>query len=452
LAVDVGASSGRLILGKRNDTGTLDIEEVHRFANRSVMRGSRQCWDLDRILEEILVGMRKCAHRGIVPVSVGIDAWGVDFVLLDAEGRVIGDSVSYRDTRTQFAPADVHSCVSESVLYARTGIQQQSINTIYQLWTVREQLDKADAILMVPDYLHYLLTGVMANEYTEASTTGLLNVTTRTWDRELLDDLGYPQHPFTALRMPGDKLGNLKPQIADRVGFQCLVVLPATHDTSSAVVAAPLKDDSIYVSSGTWSLLGVENTVPITSEASRLRNLTNEGGAQGRYCFLKNIAGLWMVQETRRELGSTHSFGDLNLLAEDEPDFVSTVDVTDPRFLSPVSMTEAIRQACMETGQRVPDTPGKLVRCILQSLAKSYSQTIEELVEVTGRSFGGVCIVGGGSKNGLLNRLTAEESGLDMTVGPAEATALGNVALQMIADGAVEDIEAARTLIASSSL
>jgi len=442
--VDVGASSGRLILGKRNDEGTVDIEEVHRFTNGPVLRGQLQCWDFDRIFEEILVGMRKCADRGKVPVSVGIDAWGVDFVLLDAQGCVIGDSVCYRDTRTQLAPTVVHSRVPESVLYARTGIQQQPINTIYQLWTVREQLDKASAILMVPDYLHYLLTGVVANEYTEASTTGLLNVSTRTWDVELLDDLGYPRRPFKALRMPGDKLGNLQPQIVDRVGFQCAVVLPATHDTASAVVAAPVTSDSVYISSGTWSLVGVENTVPITCEASWLRGFTNEGGAQGRYCFLKNLTGLWMIQETRREVGSVHSFDDLNRLAENEPDFCSTVDVTDPRFVSPGSMTAAIRQACIETGQQVPDTPGKLVRCILQSLARGYSQTIEELAEVTGRGFGGACVVGGGSKNALLNRLTAEQCGLDVSVGPAEATALGNVTLQMIADGAVADIDSAR--------
>jgi len=452
LAVDIGASSGRLILGGLESGGRLSLREVHRFSNGPVSRGGHLCWEYDRLFNEILTGMRRCAELGEIPVSMGVDTWGVDFVLLDADGRVIGDTVAYRDNRTEGADVELSRVMPESELYARTGIQKQPFNTIYQLWSVREQLNGARTFLMTPDYFHYLLTGVASNEYTNASTTGLLNAARKTWDGALLDSLGYPRKLFGRLSQPGETIGRLSDEIKARVGFDCAVVLPATHDTASAVAAAPLGERSIYISSGTWSLLGVENAAPITTESSRALNFTNEGGVDYRFRYLKNIMGLWMIQETRRELGKIHSYDELDALAGAERGFPSVVDVTDSRFLAPAGMIAEITAACGESGQPFPDTPGKLARCIYSSLAKGYAKAVRELREITNRDFDSLCIVGGGCKSALLNRLTAGETGLELRVGPVEATALGNIIVQMIAGGEIKDLASARELITQSDL
>ena len=450
LAADIGASSGRLILGGLNGEGLLTLQELHRFSNGPVLRGGHLCWEYDRLFEEILTGMEKCSALGEIPVSMGMDTWGVDFVLIDADGQLVGDTVAYRDNRTSGAAAEITAHIPDVELYAKTGIQYQPFNTIYQLWAVREQLSKAKTFLMTPDYFHYLLTGVSSNEYTEASTTGLLNAAQKTWDRELLDQLCYPQKLFGALRQPGETVGRLRPEIAARVGFDCAVVLPGTHDTASAVAATPLGNDSVYISSGTWSLLGIESAVPIATEKSRALNFTNEGGVNNNFRYLKNIMGLWMIQETRRDLGNMHSYGELDKLAEAEQGFSSTVDVTDSRFLAPASMIREVQAACCETEQPVPDTVGKLARCIYLSLAKSYAQAIGELSEITGRSFDSLCIVGGGCQSVMLNRLTNQETGLVLHAGPVEATALGNIIVQMIADGTIDNLAAARKIIQRS--
>ena len=452
LAVDLGASGGRLILGGQDGRGFLTIEEIRRFPNGAVNRGGRLCWDYDRLFSEILDGMKQCADMGKIPVSMGVDTWGVDYVLLDKDGRITGDCVAYRDSRTTGVDAQVSARIPEAELYARTGIQKQPYNTIYQLWTVREQLERAGMFLMVPDYFHYLLTGVCTNEYTEASTTGLLNAARKTWDSELLDLLGYPRRLFRELNHPGDAAGNLRPEIAKRVGFDCKVVLPATHDTGSAVAAAPLEEGSVYISSGTWSLLGVESPEPVITEEGRIRNFTNEGGVEHRYRYLKNIMGLWMIQEVRRELGNSLGYEELAAAAEREERFLSVVDVTDVRYLSPESMIREIRTGCGETGQPEPGTPGELAKCVYLSLAKCYNESVRELSGLTGQTYKRLNIIGGGCRNEYLNRLAREETGLDPAAGPAEATAIGNIAVQMIADGEIADLNSARALIARSKL
>lgn len=450
LAADLGASSGRLMLGHIDENEKMHLEEVHRFKNGAVMRGNSLCWEYDRLFSEILAGMSKCAASGKHIESIGIDTWGVDFVLLDDNGVPIGDYVAYRDSRTAGVDGEISKVISEGELYRRTGIQKQLFNTIYQLWTVKPALAKAKRFLMVPEYFSYLLSGAMINEYSNASTTGLLSTSTKSWDKELLEVLGYPQEIFKDTVPPGTVAGTLLPDIAKKVGFSCKVVLPATHDTASAVAAAPLTEAAIYISSGTWSLMGIESREPITSEAGKTANYTNEGGVCGTIRYLKNIMGLWMIQEVHRELGGKFSFAELADMAETECEFPSLVNVGSDRYLAPKSMSEEIRRECAETDQPIPDTTAKLAQCIFHSLAVEYASTAKELTSLTGREFSKICIVGGGCQNSYLNRLTARETGMTVSAGPVEATALGNIAVQMISDGLISDISEARRIIASS--
>ena len=454
LAIDIGASSGRCILG-RLEGDRMVLEEVHRFANRQVRRNGHDCWDLDLLWQGILDGLKACKACGTIPATIGIDTWAVDFVLLDREGRLLGDAVAYRDGRTRGTDAVVERTIPAAELYARTGIQKQSFNTIYQLAVLQaehpEQLAQAGSLLMIPDYFNYLLTGVQKQEYTNATSTGLVNARDCRWDRDLLDRLGLPSRLFGELSMPGTVLGPLAPGIAGQVGFEAQVVLPATHDTGSAFLAVPARDgQAVYLSSGTWSLLGVENPAPITTEASRAQNFTNEGGAWRRYRYLKNIMGLWMLQSIRREAGEGVSFNALEKAARDAADFPSRVDVNDGRFLAPENMGEAVSAFCRETGQPVPATLGELAACVYHSLAQSYAQSIQELSTLTGKSYTAVNIVGGGSQDGYLNQLTANATGLPVYAGPTEATALGNLMVQMLAAGEFPDLAAARKAVRHS--
>ena len=303
IAIDIGASSGRHMLGQVKN-GRLELTELYRFSNGAQRKNGRLCWDIDRLFAEILNGLRTARAQGITPRSVAIDTWGVDFVLLDAQGRMLGDAVSYRDGRTQGMDEIVRRVIDEEALYARTGIQKQPFNTIYQLTALREagELDAAQEMLLLPEYLNYLLTGQRVHEYTNASTTGLLDARARAWDWELIDRCGFPRRLFGPLSQPGTRVGALLPEIAQAVGFDTQILLAPTHDTAAAVMAAPLEASDAYLSSGTWSLLGMELPAPILTPESRARNLTNEGGAQGTIRYLKNIMGLWMLQELRREL------------------------------------------------------------------------------------------------------------------------------------------------------
>lgn len=454
LAVDIGASSGRLILGHMED-GKMMLEEVHRFENGMVKKNGELCWEFDRLFADILTGLKKCKEIGKIPVSMGVDTWGVDFVLLDKEGKVIGNTVGYRDHRTDGMDEEVYKIVNQKELYARTGIQKAIFNTIYQLMAVKKQhpeyLEQAETMLHVPDYFHYLLTGQKTNEYTEATTGQLVHAETRDWDYELIDRLGYPRRIFQKLIMPGTSIGRLSKEIQDEIGFDLEVTVPATHDTASAVLAVPANDDDfIYISSGTWSLMGLERRVPDCSEGSCARNLTNEGGYNGTIRYLKNIMGLWMIQSVRHEFDDKYGFGEICEMAEAKKDFPSRVDANDACFLSPENMTEEVKDFCRRTGQPVPETLGEIAAVIYASLAECYAETAKELEVMTGRTYSRIHIVGGGANAEYLNRLTAKATRKEIHAGPVEATAIGNIAAQMLQAKEFASVEEARNVIHKS--
>ena len=397
LAIDIGASSGRHILF-RPESG--NMQEIYRFPNGMTEKNGHLCWDYDAIFAHILEGMRRCKELGEIPDSVGIDTWGVDFVLLDESDRAIGDFVGYRDSRTNGMDAEVSKIITPEALYRRTGIQKAAYNTIYQLMVLKlqhpEQLEAAKTFLMTPDYLHWRLCGRKANEYTEASTSQLLNPYTRQWDHELIERLGFPKDMFCQVVLPGTILGELTPEVQRAAGFNCRVIAPATHDTASAVAAMPqCGKDTIFLSSGTWSLLGVERDAPDCS------------GLENQY-----------------------GFAELCGLAE-QAEIASLVDCEDERFLAPKSMIAELQAACRESGQQVPQTPGELAAVVYRSLARCYGEAVRRLRADSGTDYRRLCVLGGGSNAGYLNRLTAEATGCTVILGPAEATAIGNAAVQM---------------------
>ena len=435
-AVDMGASSGRLILGWLED-GKMQLEEVHRFENGMVKKGDELCWEFDRIFQEIVTGLKKCKEMGKIPSSLGVDTWGVDFVLLDENDHVLGNTVGYRDHRTDGMDDEVYKIISQEDIYARTGIQKAIYNTIYQLMAVKKKypqyMEQADSLLFVPDYFHFLLTGKKVNEYTEATTSQLINAQTNGWDYELMD------------------MGGLRPELVEEIGYDLEIVTPCTHDTGSAVLAVPANDDDfIYISSGTWSLMGVEMAKPDCSQESCDRNFTNEGGYNYRFRHLKNIMGLWMIQSVRHEYNDAYSFAEICDMAEEAKDFPSRVDANDNCFLSPDNMTEAVKEYCRNSGQPVPETLGELATVIYASLAECYAKTAQELEETTGRTYSRIHVVGGGSNAGYLNELTARATGKEVHAGPGEATAIGNITAQMLKAGEFATVEAARDVIHES--
>lgn len=453
LAIDIGASSGRHILG-HVENGILKTEEIYRFPNELIQTNGSLCWDTNRLFAEIKTGLKKCREAGKIPVSLGIDTWGVDFVLLDKENRMLGNAVGYRDRRTAQMDALVYQQISEHELYARTGIQKQSYNTIYQLMAVKAKqpqlLANAETLLLMPDYFHFLLTGVKATEYTNATTTQLLQPSTGTWDFDLLHLLGYPSHLFAPIAEPGTILGSFTKEIQEEVGFSCQVVLPSTHDTASAIMAVPSTEQEVlYISSGTWSLMGVERNTADCSEQSRQLNFTNEGGYARRFCYLKSIMGLWMIQSLKKELNHRYSFAELCSMAENAT-ISSIVDCFDECFLSPDSMMDAVRIACEESGQQTPETPAEFARVIYCSLADFYKKAVTELESITHTKYSQIHVIGGGSQADYLNRLTAEACHKKVVAGPAEATAIGNLLAQMITDGVFSDLTEARRCVFDS--
>lgn len=457
LAIDIGASSGRHILAHL-ENGRLVLEEIHRFPNGMIQKDGEKCWDFDALFQEIITGLKKCKEAGKIPVSVGVDTWGVDFVLLDENDKVLGNTVGYRDDRNFGMDGEVYKIIPEDELYARTGIQKAVFNTIYQLMAVKkghpEYLEKAKAFLMTPDYFHYLLSGLKSNEYTEATTSQLINPKTKEWDLELIERLGYPAKMFQKVSVPGTVLGDLSAEVQAQVGFNCKVVLPATHDTGSAVLAVPSNNqDTVYISSGTWSLMGVERMEADCSPASRAHNFTNEGGYQYRFRYLKNIMGLWMIQSVKKELkeeqGLDLSFSEICAEASKQT-IPSLVDCNDDRFLAPENMIREVQAACEESGQPVPHTYGEIASVIYNSLAKCYGDTIEEIQEITGKHYDSISIVGGGSNADYLNKLTAEYTHRTVYAGPTEATAIGNVMVQMMAGGELKDLHSARDCVFES--
>ena len=469
LAIDIGASSGRHIIGTV-ENGTLQLEEVHRFDNVQKHQHGHDCWDMDHLWRGIVEGLKQCHDKNLIPDVIGIDTWAVDYVLLNEQDEVVGDTVAYRDSRTEGMKELVNQNISAEALYEKTGIQYQPFNTIYQLMALKqehpEQLKEAKWMLMIPEYLNYKLTGIKQNEYTNATSTNLVNAHTKTWDDEILDALGYPKELFHPLAMPGTILGPLSEVVEKEVGFNAMVMLPATHDTGSAFLAIPAQDEhAVYISSGTWSLLGVENEAPITTLKSMQQNFTNEGGAWYRYRYLKNIMGLWMIQSIRRELNGVvyvqgkqktdkkekiWSFPDLIEEAKKFEAFPSIVDVNKECFLSPESMISEIKKECERTYQRVPTEIGELMQCVYNSLALCYKEAIENLENITGKHFTSINIVGGGCQDDYLNEKTAKATNRVVYAGPIEGTAIGNLIVQMITFEEIKDLEEARKMIKHS--
>ena len=453
LAVDIGASSGRLILGHIED-GKLQLNEIHRFENNIVKKNEHFCWDIETLFSEIKIGIKKCNDLNIKPDSIGIDTWAVDFVLLDEHNNLLTDAVAYRDPRTDGMMEEVFTIIPKEKLYFETGIQFQKFNTIYQLFALKQKspdvLKKAKSFLMIPEYLNFLLTGKKANEYTNATSTQLVNAFTKQWDHELLDKLAINTEMFHEILPPKTVLGTLSEELVSEFGFDMKVVLPATHDTGSAVISVPELEDTIYLSSGTWSLIGVENRFPICVPKALQYNFTNEGGIDYRYRFLKNIMGLWMIQEVKRNYHDEISFAEFVELAQQEGDFQSIVNVDDDRFLKPENMVSEIQKYCKETNQQVPQTPGQIAKCVYDSLADSYKRAISEIEEIFEKSFPRVNVIGGGCQNEMLNQLLANVTNKEVCAGPVEATAIGNIVAQLMALDEVEEIHQARALIKDS--
>ena len=434
LAVDIGASSGRHILG-HYENGEIIMEEIYRFPNKMIPKNGHMCWDIEALTNHVIDGIRQCSVIGKIPATIGIDTWGVDYLLLDADGSIVGDSVAYRDSRTDGFSEKFEEKMPFETMFGRTGIAHQPFNTVYQLmadFAENPAHRNADKMLFMPNYLGWKLCGVAANEYTIASTGALLNAATGDWDEEVLAAAGIPAGMLGGKpQMPGTILGPLLPEIAEKVGFTCDVMLTACHDTGSAFYCVPAPDDhTAYLSSGTWSLLGAVLDAPICTKEALESGYTNEGGVNG-VRFLKNIMGMWLLQRIRKDWNNRLSHGEIAALAEEGADYEPLIDVFDSRFLNPDSMVDAILSALAEQGSPAPANDAQLLYCVHHSLAVSYAGAIRALEEVTGRNFTSLLIIGGGSQNQLLNRLTEKEAGVRVLKGPIEGTALGNLRVQL---------------------
>ena len=466
LAVDLGASSGRVMCCTL-DGGVLRLEEAHRFANRAVFvpdggpLGGRFTWDVLGLYAEVLRGLREGGRRlGGRVDAVGIDSWGVDYGLLDGQDRLIANPTAYRDPRHPPAAERVDRRLGGPRLYERTGIQGLPFNTLYQLAADAEDpsrpLERARAALMIPQLLGYWLTGQKKSEHTLASTGGCYDTQSRSWCEDLLGPLGVPAGLLPPAVQPTDRIGTLRPRVVEELSLPggTPLIAVGSHDTASAVVGAPLAGPgSAYLSSGTWSLIGLELDAPVRTPAAREAGFTNEGGVAGTTRFLKNHAGLWLVQECRRawaEAGRDLGFAELAAMAEAAGPSEASIDADDPRFAAPGGMPDRVREAAAERGALLPDEPGAVVRCVLESLAAAYAGSLRRLTEVTGRRVDRLNLVGGGGNNALLNRLTADACGVPVEVGPTEATVAGNALVQAVSLGAVAGLEEARAVVRAS--
>ena len=445
LAIDVGASSGRHILGWIED-GELKTEEIYRFTNAPIQANGHLKWDIERLFSEMLNGLKKASELKKIPETVGIDTWGVDYVLLDEKDEVLDGAYCYRDNRTEESIESVHKLVSFAELYEKTGIAFNAFNSVYQLFCDKKsgRMAKAKSFLMLPDYFHFRLTGEKRQEYTNATTTGLVNAKTHCWDEEILSALGLKKELFGKLSEPSDPVGEFSEEISKIVGYKTKVILPATHDTASAVLAAPLDGQTPYISSGTWSLLGIEQPQAHTDESSRKTGYSNEGSVGGQFRFQKNIMGLWMIQQVRRELDDKYTFAELADLAKDSP-IEAEIDVNAERFLAPKSMIKEIEVA---VGREL--TVGETSYCILNNLAKDYARSLSALEQTTGERYQTLNIIGGGSKNGLLNELTKKYTDKRIITGPTECTAIGNLIMQMVGAGTLLSVQEGRKIIKKS--
>lgn len=443
LAIDIGASSGRHILGYI-DNGRLKLEEIHRFENYITNQNSTLVWDIEHLVNEVKKGIAKCKEIGKIPCTVAIDTWGVDYVLLDENKKEIKPCFCYRDSRTTAVVDEVESLVSPARLYAKTGIQKQNFNTIYQLYADKKngKLLNAKYFLMMPEYLSFKLTGVCKNEYTNATTTGLVNAKTKTWDNDILSALDLPSELFGALNTPSSLVGDLSADIQKAVGFNCAVLFAPSHDTASAVCACPMQDDDLYISSGTWSLIGTEITQPILSDNARKLNFSNEGGIDYRFRFLKNYMGMWLFQNIRRNLNKSMTYDEMMTLAMNCGEY-KYFDVNDRTLIAPDNMIDAIGKLICS------DDLGLILNSAYHSLEKSYSKAVSEIEAVTGKRFNAIHIVGGGCQDEYLNALTRDYTGKSVTAGPIEATATGNIVSQIMHDKKIS-LATARDLIKNS--
>lgn len=457
LAIDLGAGSGRVIAGTISG-GRLVLDELHRFPNVPVYRDGMLCWDFSRLFGEIERGIRTACEKGYEVEGIGVDTWGVDFALVDSEGRLLGDPVCYRDDRTRGMAEIASRRLSRERFYILTGIQQLEINTVYQLLSLQRRgvlPGREVRLLFMPDLINFLLTGAICNEYTIASTSQLLDARSREWSSEAIGALGFPAGIFQPIVRPGTRLGRLAPQIAAETGATATPVYAVgSHDTASAIGAIPATGtDWAFLSSGTWSLLGVTLPEPILSSDALAGDFTNEGGVDNKILFMRNVTGLWPIQRLMAEWeasGTPVSYETLLGECEMAAPFRSLIDGDDPSFTNPVSMSDAIRAFCRRTSQPEPGTRGELGRCVLDSLALKYRRVLRELEACTGRTLRRLYVVGGGSRNELLNRLIADASGLEVVTGLTEATATGNILQQAIASGAVADWEQARRIVSGS--
>lgn len=445
LAIDIGASSGRHILGCI-ENGKLKLREIHRFENYITSQNGTLVWDIEHLVREVKKGIAKCRDIGKIPTTVAIDTWGVDYVLLDENEQELLPAVSYRDNHTNGVIDEVESIISAEELYRKTGIQKQGFNTIYQLYAdkLSGKLNAAKHFLMMPAYLSYKLTGAIKNEYTNATTTGLVNAESKTWDKEILEKVGFPKHLFTELDTPCTAIGNFTKEMQDYAGFDSTVIFAPSHDTASAVAACPIDDNSVYISSGTWSLIGVESLKPIVNVDAQKANFANEGGVDYRFRFLKNYMGMWLFQNVRKNLNKQYSYDEMMHMAQNSGDF-KIIDTNAPDFLAPENMIDAIRAYLQEDSLPID----VLINSVYHSLAQSYKNAVEEIESLTGKSIDSIFIVGGGSKDTYLNALTARYTGRKVVTGLTEATAVGNLLAQLMYDKKISLAEA-RGLVKNS--
>ena len=457
LAADFGGGSGRVIAGWLED-GKLVMEEIHRFGNRQVRLGDHVYWDFPALFEDMKAGLKKAASKGYEVESIGVDTWGVDFGLIDRDGQLLGNPVCYRDARTAGMTEKLFETLNPTEHYATTGIQVMEINTLAQLLSIKgtAQLEAAEHLLFMPDLFSYFLTGKATNEYCIASTSELLDAKRREWSWETIEALGLPKRIFGDIVMPGTVHGELRKDIAEETGLKDVkVIAVGSHDTASAVAAVPaIEGDGpvAFLSSGTWSLLGIELPEPILTEEARQAEFTNEGGVGGRIRFLQNITGLWILQRLMaewKERGEEQTFGEL-LPAAAQASISSIIPVADAAFTNPPSMEKAISDYCRQSNQPVPQTKGEFVRCLFQSLAKKYKDAIEGVNGLLPESLKRLHIIGGGSQNGLLNQFTADALGIPVWAGPVEATAMGNILVQAMAAGEVADLAELREVVRRS--
>lgn len=458
LAIDLGAESGRVIVGIF-DGQQIRLEEVHRFPNKQVKIFNGNYWNVLSLFEEIKKGLLLAVEKGYGDIeSIGIDTWGVDFGLIDKNGQLLGMPHTYRDSRTDGIPEKVYEKISSDEIYGITGIQLMQINSLYQLYSLKlfnkELLNNCSKILFMPDLFNYLLTGVMKSEYTIASTSQMVNSKTRSFDEKIFSELGIPKNITAPIVEPGTVIGKLLPEIAKEVGLNEVdVIAVGCHDTASAVAAVPAEGkDWAYLSSGTWSLIGIETDEPVI-ELSLKNNFTNEGGVGGKTRFLHNTMGLWFIQALRKSWGGkgdTLTYEEITELASVAKEFAAVIEPDDKLFLNPEDMVEAIEKYCEQTNQDKPKTKGEFARVVLESLALKYKMILEKIENVSNKKIEKLHIVGGGSQNELLNQLTANAAKKKVLAGPVEATALGNVIVQAIAKNKIESLNKAREIVSNS--